>query len=103
MSEGELSDIRQIGGYRNAGGSGGKYFAETLEDAVKEAKYLEGLDGARYTITSTLVPERFARKMAHTLEVDGGVKTIHVGEWLEFDLLRISKKYGVRIEDKKCP
>lgn len=60
-------------------------------------------DGGRYTVTSVMVPERFFDKSIHHVTVDGGIRTAHIGEWLEFDLIRISKKNGVTVHNHSCP
>ncbi len=104
VADAELADIRDVGFFRNSyGSSAGKYFAYTMEEAMGEARMLSNQYGGRYTIVSTLVPERFFEKSIHHLEVDGGIRTAHVGDWLEFDLLRISKKNGVTIHNQSCP
>lgn len=104
VSQGELADINNVGFYRNAPGvSAGKYFAYTLEEAMAEARMLHGLDGGHYTVTSTLVPQRFFDKNIHHVTVDGGVRTAHIGDAFEFDLIRISKKNGVTVHSQTCP
>lgn len=91
VSQAELADILRIGAYRNSGASAGKYFARTLEGALKEALLLGAASAETFSITSVEVPKRFFEKFMHHVKVDGGILTAHVPGELEFDLLRISK------------